>query len=439
MVKKLLKENKKYFISMIESSIPEDINSYIPPRESHTIRQKGEKDDTKLIISSTKVSTKIGKYSYLTPVTILDKIKLPYTCSQKNRRYIYYYGSYDYYNNENIRFNLDLTLDNNKLWEKIIDILEENNISKRIKRSDYSSNYPDKYEIEYELPIIGNTITRYQKKQRKTLRFRNKNYNVNMLYIINSYDPFTFNPYGNFKFADKSLNRIYGSVKIKYCKGYRYRDIVCMINPKYNYSSNWYLDFKKKDIYEYAEVDLGENMEITHIGTMGLRHNVTYFPNCFEEKEYGLPSYPKITIATDNEKIWVTSYTVFVRVNSGKKWIGLGKYTGNKDRLTEVVHKFDQKVIARYVRVIPKTYSKFPGFQISLFGPNSSKNKNEDTDTTIIYTVKYPSKRKYKLYGFGYKTYNWSKYKINRKNKMKLKENVKKFNKGLIIENNVDI
>ena len=76
------------------------------------------------------------------------------------------------------------------------------------------------------------------------------------------------------------------------------------------------------------------------------------------------------------EKKWVTSYTIQVRIDSGKKWNSLGKFTGNHDRLTEVVHPLDSRIYVRYVRFIPKTYCNYPGLQVSLFGPDISKNKN---------------------------------------------------------------
>jgi len=418
----------------MESSIPEDKKGYIPPRENHTIRHKGEKDKQELILNSSKTATKIGKDTYSIPFTILDDPKYKIEYSSPGQRCYSLYG----YNDDTQIIGAETYLDQHKLWKKVVEILKENCVSKKKRKSNDDPNYPDRYEVEYRLPIIGHKITRYKKLKHdfKYLYFQNKKYHTNVMYTSSGVKSTNFYKYGNFKF-NKSLNRLSCHLKIRYSAGYRHNAGICIINPRKNYWGYWYNNYSlntKKNMYEYAEIDLGENTEITHIGTMGMRHNIHEFPDYEEQKEYGLSSKPKIQVVSETDKKWVTSYQVFVRVDSGKKWIGLGKFNGNTDRLTEVVHRFNHNVYARYVRVIPKTYNNYPGLQISLFGPKVDKNNNveNENESTVSYTITYPSKRRYKLAGDNYDCYYWSTgrflEKLKRNNDAKLRNYVKKFN-----------
>lgn len=101
----------------MELSIPEDKKCYIPPRENHTIRHKGDKDEQEVILTSSKPATKIGKDTYSIPVTILDdpKYKIEYSIPGQRRYGLYYYN----YNDDTQNIGAETYLDQHKLWEKL--------------------------------------------------------------------------------------------------------------------------------------------------------------------------------------------------------------------------------------------------------------------------------------------------------------------------------
>ena len=407
------------------------INEPLEPSfiEKRILKFKRGKLSKDFFLYSVKECEKIGKNSYSVPLTVLDK-------AEYRLDYIDSFG-FNVKGNSNLVQYLQKSLNKNGLWESIIGELEENCISKKFKNESagdfyYTPSLHDMrghdYFVEYKMPVSEYKIIASKKinKKDRELRFRNKYYDSGIIYSSpGGSDPRNFEKYGNFKFSTEKLSRLYGSLSVK---PHASRANVFMINTGDNFSVWLSGKYRSEDLYESAEIDLGENTEVTHVGTMGMRHEMRPFPDCSEREEYGLPESPIIKVVSDIDKKWTTSYVIFVRVDSGKKWFGGWSFNGNTDRLTEVVHRLEQPLFVRYIRVLPKTYCNYPGMQISLFGAPTTEIKNSREDG-IIYRVLYRDKgseiRSCKISGCGYEQ-----RKVRRGVKDKLDKYSKKYNRN---------
>lgn len=421
----------------------------IPERCNESIIHKGEQDDPNIYIYFYKNVNKIGKDSYSMPITILDDPKYKFKNSAR------YHRNWEVTRNKICDY--EVSLNNNNMWKTIVDLLEDNYIKKKINRSHDDFNYKDKKEIEYTLPIIGHDITKLKIREKyKYLKFKNKKYPLNKMYLcININNP-SFEKYDNFNFYDETKFNLYRlNFKLKlvsnenlYCDKSIYK-----INSKQNemydnsrnlcfFNSNY--KYKSKN-YNYIEIDLEENTNITHISTMGKKHYTYKFPNSDEQLKYDLKSEPAIQYITETDKNWITSYELKYRQHSYKKWHLLGKFTGNNDRMTEVVHCFDDKIFARYIKLIPISFNNYPDVQISLFGSELDIDKDElsnikelsnNDKNTIVYSLYQPSKKRFHYKNSGYNNYilnnNVLKDKEKREEKKNIKKYIKKYNKEKI-------
>lgn len=403
------------------SFIEEDTSGYIHPRENHTVRLKHEKDKQDIILEVWKCAERLSKDAYLEPLSILEEYK----------HNIQYKVSVSCFDETQMSLYSETYLNNKNMWD-IIDLLEENCVKKEKKRID-DTNYKDKYCVYYDLSIIGHKLVRHKKNKKlldKFFHLNGKKYNIKFIYFE---EGLNFCKYGVFKF-NKTLNRIYGNVKVKCNDGeIRYN----MVTPR-RHGGIMY-PTKPNSKKNYIEIDLNENTEITHIGTMGMVHNVRRFPNhpdfmSYKHDIHEISKHIKLDVVENIDKIWVTSYEVEVRVDSGRKWVKIGKFSGNNDRLTEVVHKLDDKLFVRYIRFIPITYSNSPSMQVSVFGPKESKIKDDDDDI-ITCKIIFPSckNNRFNCYKMNY----WgSVMERERKNKKRyidsrLRNYTKKYNKNI--------
>lgn len=149
----------------------------------------------------------------------------------------------------------------------------------------------------------------------------------------------------------------------------------------------------------HVDVDLGKNMQIDAVSTMGRNHEI------HSRLEYDIDHWSamyvnkRIKFVREKESHFVTSFALLYRQHGSKNWISLGNLSGNADRLTEVLTKFD--LVARYLRFVPLTYTRSPSFQIGVFGkdilcsvPKASIERKESTEHVSHYSSKTPKKNK---------------------------------------------
>ncbi|XP_028416207.1 lactadherin-like [Dendronephthya gigantea] len=96
----------------------------------------------------------------------------------------------------------------------------------------------------------------------------------------------------------------------------------------------------------WLQVDLGQNTAVTGFSTRG---------TCYNNEE------------------WAISYSISYR-DSGSAWTlyeesGTAKvFQGNKDRNSIVTHTLKNEIKARYIRVLPKSWSNYPTMRLELYG-----------------------------------------------------------------------
>ena len=164
--------------------------------------------------------------------------------------------------------------------------------------------------------------------------------------------------------------------------------------------------------YKHVDIDLGENTKVTYIGTKAKHHPVYTFPALHEIEEYDVPKDFSISYIDRIDRQWVKAYTIYARVDSGRKWEKIGEFGGNTCIFTEVVNKLQFPIEVRYIRFVPTDYIGSPSVQIGLYGPGEKVKKAE---TNVVYVLEAPSKREYSVQGYSVDQYPRRWYGNNRK------------------------
>lgn len=394
---------------------------FIDARDKHTGRNKGCRDNSLPVVSCTKKHIDIADNAYVVQETILDTVLDSYDVSE---------FSYD----DHI-----ISLNHNKNWKYIPELLEANYIRKRYIRS--TNIYGHKKTIEYTLPIIGERLVVNQTNQivpkSKILVLNGKKYNTKFLYRCRSeidfikHDKFELvdieklglyevsiksinvhgsthgnNVYGNVKSYCTAINR--NRIKDNYTNYYHAVESYSISNSLYNLNNydNYRINKGNKGntlpLVKHTDIDLSKDTLITHISTMGKMYDIYTFPTWEQCKKYGLDysfytSVNKISYIKENDKCYVIKYKLLVRKHSEKRWISLGSFTGNNNRTTEVLHKFDEPITVQYIRIIPESYVGLPIMQVALYSDKASTNKAtiDNNQNSIIYTINNPSNKRY--------------------------------------------
>ena len=347
------------------------------------------------------------------------------------------------------------------IFFKLVEALEEHSVSK-VERKDLYDHRPRKI-IKYKVPILrwepinfvdesrqrssGPTNQNKVKKQREYEDDLGKG--IYRVHTSQSTIQIT-----NYKGSPETITEtiINGVTKVAEFKDADIPKGICPIDFRASYSSTKYQNARCKifrsSVYdteskqmistgnavnrggtwqpstdsdkEYLIVDLGKNMSVTHISTMGDTPPITPFPEAYYDRhtrfseDYDGPD-PKrkelIYVLTHSDPHsryrrsylqfynpyqsgkWVESYELLVRPDHGK-WICVGLYRGNTDPYCEIIHDIrrdlnDMKI--RYLKFVPKTYHIGIAMRVDVF---SSASEIETMDTIdrnhIIYTLEMP-------------------------------------------------
>jgi hypothetical protein len=387
-------------------------------RDNHTGRRKGITDDEVLHIEYYPETERLDSDSQIRYTTALDDAL---EATQ--------YG-----------MTIPEELTRAQLWEVVPEVLEASNIRKwKHKASCCYNNAWHKHGIEYTLPITGAKLitiakagkldsAKLNRQQRKNAtRYKRfmvcdgKRYDTTMLYYErNSYN---FEKYGRYTMLD--LNRLnlkeirHGSIKVKGtnlagCQ-------VDWINRRQELFSSLYkfepvfVGTEKQHTAKHSDpiyrgqltsldIKLEQDQLITHISTMGKIHHLGEFPYYEPSGDWsqGIRNWHRywrprregkfIKYVSNRSKQFVTKYQIHIRRHSSKQWINLGSFSGNTDRLTEVLHEFIPPVTAQFIRIIPETYVGSPSMQISLLGPQEIIDNAYATAKCNLF---YPSSKRY--------------------------------------------
>lgn len=269
----------------------------------------------------------------------------------------------------------DITLSHGNLWAIVIDHLTKISVKILEDRRLTDTNQSIVYSKKYFVPIVGKKLLCTVRKITKTARFFSDEASQPLYVRVSSEtrrDEFL--PYGKVKYAYLNVPRIYGSLSLSR----DYGGVVSHIRPEEHMRhSDGRIESKCKDNGQYAEIDLGKNTVVTHVSTMGKRHDI---------HRHGA----ELHYVEETAKNWVSTYVLYARRDSQHVYTRLGKYSGNTDRLTEVVHELDQPMNVRYLLFVPLSHSNYRTMQIGIFGPSEKPDTGSEN---IEYTLIMPCKK----------------------------------------------
>lgn len=301
---------------------------------------------------------------------------------------------------------LQTVLGHNASWEYLLEYLEAGALSRVVLPKQVTrSSFHAERTIEYKFPVKYEQIVQISgesKLQVCEFMWRGKKYNSNMLYIglalIQNYIPLGFSTTVNIPEGTKQLpvmQRITPSnIRVRCLPTWQQQDLK---NRRANIGlapKNIVLDTGKNHIIEYIAVKGApfhidrisynyNHVDIPHNHTLQLVYESTngyYYDSC------------------------VQTFTLEYRQHSSRQWILLGDFTGNSDRITEVLIKLDIPIVAQYLRITPLTYKGLPKMCIRVFGSNPrssnlqtdlSKSRSVDLSSYATYRVEYPADHTY--------------------------------------------
>lgn len=176
-------------------------------------------------------------------------------------------------------------------------------------------------------------------------------------------------------------NRLYGSMTINGCI-----NNVSSIRP-YGHCDTQYSHSMNEPLSDVV-IDYKKSVHITHISTLGApriikhsddgRHQDNYKHRYDHTIDKYVP-YGEIIncgkrYVIENDRSWVKTFQLYIRLSGKHKWKDLGIFNGNVDRYTEVLHKLPPFTVARYIRIVPLEYTGTKALQIGVFG-NGVQNK----------------------------------------------------------------
>lgn len=328
---------------------------------------------------------------------------------------------------------------------KMMEALELNSIEK----TEYTKMHRDGQVYitsKYKVPIIYWKDIKVSKADREREREQFNDFTGRGIYIINTREEIVMkNGYPNTMIFYESVQKYAEFLEADIPRGH------CPIDFKYSVSSSSTKQFNAKikrsqkfnrelghmvdlgyavqgrscwtagseNTSEYITLDLGREINVTHISTMGKPPPVSPFSvnNSFYNKcapDYKGPMRPDQIYALcgkrnewDNvrrfiknydqhkEGGWVTSYDLYGRKESGK-WIRIGNYRCNSDSYTEVIHDIRSDLNGeafRYLKINPIGFHNSISLSVDVFSlfDNSESQKVIDC-LNVIYTVKTPDR-----------------------------------------------
>ncbi|XP_028416222.1 lactadherin-like [Dendronephthya gigantea] len=96
----------------------------------------------------------------------------------------------------------------------------------------------------------------------------------------------------------------------------------------------------------WLQVDLGKKTAVTGFATQG---------TCYRGHQWAI-SY---SIAYSNNG---NNWTAYIETGTVKV------FQGNKDQNSIVTHTFKNEIVARYIRVLPKSWKDYPSMRLELYG-----------------------------------------------------------------------
>lgn len=325
----------------------------------------------------------------------------------------------------------EIILNKNRLWETVVDTLEKNCLKKQEIRE--RNIFPDCRVIEYTLPITGEYLEKFSPQDigkhtgrgvaynaKEKFVWRGQTFFHDKIYAPSGNSSHKFELYGrvSYKEVPTGAKRLKGKIRVRNtdCQegedftvtqitGNKYSDY-CYDRPL-DTSRCCYVPFTGS--VDYITIDLGKDTKITHISTMGRYNHVYKFPPYdYSMRKIPVEDFPKhqsFMYVKNTEKHFVTKYAVSFRTHSDRTWYSVGEFQGNSDRLTEYVHTLSDPITARYVKIVPLSWSNSPSMQVCLFGPVDSDEKETDENSTITCNLVIPTRKKYLPDGLIWKDY----------------------------------
>lgn len=378
------------------------------------------------------------------------------------------------------QFNFDVPNLKNGL-DPIREFLEEKSIKKSIIES--KKFYHTHIKEIYELPVIGveicNKINNHENKSIIETFYKNYNslynfqgkYDPTVLYILTGINSFI--PGIRYIFADIPNN----VVEINYTAHNKYNrkniSIPRPTNDSFNrnlseqiFASQEFFSFNTDDIkqkknkhsskYIILKIDPNDNIKIKYISVMGRPYSTKRYPEYKkerDEKNHTNKHFQHRVIIMD-EKISNTNFVKRIEVHGkikGGKWIFIGTYDCNFDRVTEklidlqIPDNFDPT----YLKIIPISYDGIPSLRLSMYGvpkENNIKSNACQNSDTITYCLEYHEDVFYSYDGIQfYGSPDWYYADVIRKHedydnlRIDLNQYTKKYNNNIADDNYDDI
>ncbi len=309
--------------------------------------------------------------------------------------------------------------------------------------------------IVFELPVVDEVIiasgvntekkkevkTRLSKK-RTTFLWRGHSYNEKFLYTVNPAEggrsPYpTFDKIGTYSFVEGYIltgwNVLPFKTKIKsqtISGGFKIHHTT---PEQHNFCWPALTRYSLRDAenckkrfegtvegieFDFSQKKRGLPMEdsvITHIAIMGLPYDVFSYPGKAPEHigkihRSGIPEGSHIHYVYENLGHYVSKFDLYYKKHSSGstftnavsssgsgangKWVKVDTFVGNTNRTNEILIKFVEPIVARFIKIVPVTYKDSPSMSVRFF-TNVPTEPEEVEKETVKYTITYPSQDHY--------------------------------------------
>jgi len=148
----------------------------------------------------------------------------------------------------------------------------------------------------------------------------------------------------------------------------------------YSINAKGYSEVDSGTERDALEIDLGVTCSVMFISTQG-----RFPPISHTDKGTGMRVIHEGSPYFMN---WVEKYELSYRANSGRAWITLGEFKGNRDMTTEVAHDVSQLVSGglecRYLRFRPLTYHGRPAMRVGVYGQRPGPGKESPSQKGAV-------------------------------------------------------
>lgn len=392
------------------------------PRDNHTVRLKNcmsrlnrhNNHDGEYIISYDRFIKTSQNNVYLCVSTMLDNIKIHKSDA----------------NHESDKKRFNRCLHRHDTISKFLEVIMRSDVEKVFRRISHYKQRIDneEFRLQCKLPIVSsnyvmqvsdtdtdtNTAEQKLKKRITHAIINGKVYDRNILYYKNGMH---FSPMPKIIYVDfKKLNitPLKGAIRINWVdpkktkgvsfnsiyRGYMHHEHGQNMHKRIKYDTDHNNEksgnVPKVDNVKYFTVTFANDVKITHISTMGKPYLVYRYPHTSTSYDYNNLPYDdlnRINYTLDREKNYVTLYQVYAKKSDDKEWKDLGNFHGNTDRNNEVLHKFDEPVVAKILRIVPKAYIGSPSMQIALYGDTTMPAQEYEHKTVDCNILVVPKKK----------------------------------------------